>query len=73
MYDFSIDQYGEFRCMGTPLCISSIFTKGNNFCNFLFASLTIGETDGCSLKLCNSGECIMVKEQFSILVNTIKS
>ena len=27
-----------FRCMGIQLCFSAIFTKGNNFCNFLFAS-----------------------------------
>ena len=25
--------------MVTPLCFSSIFTKGNNFCDFLFASI----------------------------------
>ena len=25
--------------MGTPPCFSAIFTKGNNFCDFLFATL----------------------------------
>ena len=29
----------SFRCMDTPLCFSAIFTKGNNFCHFLFAFL----------------------------------
>ena len=26
-------------CIGIPSCFSVIFTKGNNFCKFLFASL----------------------------------
>ena len=27
------------RSKGTPLCFSAIFTKGNNFCDFQFASI----------------------------------
>ena len=27
----------KLRLMGTPPCFSAIFTKGNNFCDFLFA------------------------------------
>ena len=27
------------RCMGTPPSFSIIFTKGNNFCDFLFVPL----------------------------------
>ena len=29
----------SFSCMGTPLSFSAIFAKGNNFYDFLFASL----------------------------------
>ena len=33
------------RCMGTPLCLWAMFTKGDNFCDFLFAcSFKIGST-----------------------------
>ena len=29
------------RCMGIPPCFSTIVTKGNNFCDFMFAYLDI--------------------------------
>ena len=28
----------SISCMDTPACFSAIFAKGNNFCDFLFAS-----------------------------------
>ena len=28
----------RLRCMGTPPHFSAIFTRGNNYCDFLFAS-----------------------------------
>ena len=27
------------RCMGTPLCVAPVFTRGNDFCDFLFVFL----------------------------------
>ena len=38
--------------MGTPPCFSAIFTKGNNFCDFLFAALD-------EIALPNSGILLM--------------
>ena len=29
--------FANLRCMGTLPCLAAIFTKGNNFCDFLFA------------------------------------
>ena len=38
-YHFHARLLSQLKLMGTPPCIFVIFTKGNNFSDFLFASL----------------------------------
>ena len=60
--------YFLLRWMGTAPCFSTTFIKGNNFCDFLFASLPGGQklpTCGSTLK----GKNLLLEEQILSIKN----
>ena len=52
-----------YRCLGTPLCFSLVYTKGNHFCDFLFISLDDMVFLKWSSQLLNKRICSSIREK----------
>ena len=61
----------NLRCMGTRLCLFTIFTSGNNFCDFLLTWIMYPSKKGSTLKVKN----LLLQEQifFALRVEPIEN